>query len=453
MEQNSERNLAMKERRQPLESYIEKYPDIPIEVILKEDLLRLGVRFTDAALDATKGCRLKSYFLFSFDRIPHDQMEKDESARVPDDMDFLGGPYNLRQTNFRVEIARDTPYLIDAQDGEILLYEGEKPLAQILYPPKPDYYRMTFDDGTSYGQVIPLLFGRHAFVTIYRFCQFWGAKEECKFCDINANLRDLRRRKGKAESEHVLYGAVKEVDQVATVAEAMYKNMFVDEKESLWNRMVSILITSGSITKTIKGMKPIDFYLQYVHAIRERIGNRIPIILIVEPGEEKDMKKLYEAGVTSYNPNYEIWDPKLFRILCPGKEKYIGRDEWIRRTVKAVEIFGTGNVSPNFVAGVEMAQPWGFKDVDQAVASTAEGLDYMMSKGVVPHPDSWCIEPGSALGGHPPIPLDYYLKLDKAWYDTWLKYDLPPNAGWGPIGNGRGCYGNSGYVNMREGRI
>ncbi|MBW1711838.1 MAG: radical SAM protein, partial [Deltaproteobacteria bacterium] len=108
------------------------------------------------------------------------------------------------------------------------------------------------------------------------------------------------------------------------------------------------------------GLKAIDFYLQYVEAIRAKIGNRIPIVLIVEPGSREDMKRLYEAGVSSYNPNYEVWDPELFKILCPGKEKFIGREEWIRRSVEAVDIFGAGSVSPNFVAGVEMAQPWGF---------------------------------------------------------------------------------------------
>lgn len=110
-------------------------------------------------------------------------------------------------------------------------------------------------------------------------------------------------------------------------------------------------------------------------------------------------------------------------------------------------------MSPNFVAGVEMAQPWGFKDVDDAVRSTREGLEFMISNGVIPHPDTWCIEPGSALGRHPPIPLDYFIKMDKAWYETWVKYSLPPNNGWGPIGNGFGCYGSSAYVDMRERRV
>jgi len=37
-----------------IESYSRKYPDVPPEVILKEDLLRLGVMLTDAALEAAR---------------------------------------------------------------------------------------------------------------------------------------------------------------------------------------------------------------------------------------------------------------------------------------------------------------------------------------------------------------------------------------------------------------
>ena len=49
--------------------------------------------------------------------------------------------------------------------------------------------------------------------------------------------------------------------------------------------------------------------------------------------------------------------------IAPGKYRYIatdqwsGRDEWIRRLLGQVEVFGVGNVAPGFVAGVEMAQP------------------------------------------------------------------------------------------------
>ncbi len=442
--------------RQPVQAFFEKYPDVPREVILKEDMLRLGVRFSEEALESAKGCRPKSYYLFSWDRMSRDDMEKDESYRTPDDLFFHGGPNGLRLTNVRVEIAKNTPYLVSLSDGSPMLFEDGKPIAEIRYPKRPHYYGYAFEDGTSYGQVIPLLFGRMAFITMYRLCQF-GPDEQCKFCDINASSVDLRERSkkvgGRVDIEHVVYDTVKDPGKVATVAEAMYRDMFIDNKEDLENRMISIIMTSGTIKKTLKGLKPVDFYLQYVTAIRRKIGNRIPIVLIVEALQEEDMWRLHEAGVTVYNPNIEVWDDRLFESLCPGKAKYFGRKKWVEQMLKAVDVFGVGNVSPNFVAGVEMAQPMGFKDVDQAVNSTKEGFEFMMSRGVIPHPDTWCIEAQSPLGAHPPIPLDYFIKMNKAWYTTWTKYALPPNNGWGPVGNGCGCYGNSGYVDMREGRL
>jgi hypothetical protein len=435
-----------------LEFYFDRYPEVPLEVIIKEDLLRLGIKFTDAAMKAAKGCRLKSYFLFSYDRIAHDEMGKDETYRVPEDIVFSGGPYNLKRTVVRVSVGSATPYLMDAKDGAIILYEGENKLATVEYPTIPEYYSQRLEDGTGYGQMIPLLFGRQAFATINRTCSNWSTGDECLFCDINANLRDLKKRKGKTSADHVVYDTVKDPEKIATVLEGMHKSMFIDNKESLANRMVCFIMTAGTIKTKLKGMTANEFHLSFVNAIRGKIGNRTPIALIVDPGSKEDVKRLYEAGVTSYNPNYEVWDKKLFKTLCPGKEKNIGRDEWFRRIIEAVDIFGDGRVSPNYVAGVEMAQPYGFKDVDQAIASLREGLDFFMSHGVVPHPDSWCIEPLSALGGHPVLPLDYYIKADQTWYETWLKYDLPPNPGWGPIGNGRGVYGNSAFVDMREKR-
>ena len=48
-----------------VETYAKKYPDIPKEVILKEDLLRLGLNITKDAMELSKGCREQAYYLFS----------------------------------------------------------------------------------------------------------------------------------------------------------------------------------------------------------------------------------------------------------------------------------------------------------------------------------------------------------------------------------------------------
>jgi len=104
------------EPRQRIGTSFDKYPEVPREVILKEDMLRLGIQFSEEALEMAKGCRPKSYYLFSWDRMSRDEMEKDESYRTPDDLFFYGGPNDLRLTNVRVEIANNTPYLISISD-------------------------------------------------------------------------------------------------------------------------------------------------------------------------------------------------------------------------------------------------------------------------------------------------------------------------------------------------
>ena len=85
------------------------------------------------------------------------------------------------------------------------------------------------------------------------------------------------------------------------------------------------------------------------------------------------MQRYKDYGITIYHPNYEVWDKRLFELICPGKERYVGREEWHRRIFDAAEVFGARYVIPNFVAGVEMAKPFGFATVDEAIASHDRG--------------------------------------------------------------------------------
>ncbi|MCG8335884.1 MAG: hypothetical protein MJE63_15320, partial [Proteobacteria bacterium] len=42
-------------------------PDIPLEAVIKQDVLRLGVRFSKDSLCVASGYKPKDYFIFSFD--------------------------------------------------------------------------------------------------------------------------------------------------------------------------------------------------------------------------------------------------------------------------------------------------------------------------------------------------------------------------------------------------
>ncbi len=156
------------------------------------------------------------------------------------------------------------------------------------------------------------------------------------------------------------------------------------------------------------------------------------------------MQRYKDYGITIYHPNYEVWDKRLFEIISPGKERYVGREEWHRRIFDAAEVFGARFVIPNFVAGVEMAKPFGFATIDEAIASTTEGLDYFMSRGITPRFTTWCPEPTTPLGRDNPngAPLEYHIRLLEAYRETLEQHGLKPPPGLRHRGRGqRGLLG------------
>ena len=62
-----------------IEGLIESFPDLPQEVAFKEDILRTGLSFSEDALRIASGCKPKAYFIFSFDFLPLEEMENEES--------------------------------------------------------------------------------------------------------------------------------------------------------------------------------------------------------------------------------------------------------------------------------------------------------------------------------------------------------------------------------------
>ena len=105
---------------------------------------------------------------------------------------------------------------------------------------------------------------------------------------------------------------------------------------------------------------------------------------------------------------------------------------------------------PNFVAGVEMARPHGFAGVEAAIASTVEGLDYFMSRGITPRFTTWCPEPATPLGRDNPdgAPLEYHVRLLQAYRETLEKHGLRPPPGYGRPGAGNAVFSVSSFMDV-----
>ncbi len=90
---------------------MERFPHVPREAVLKEDLLRTGIAFDESALsDNLDGeVKPKSYFIFSFDQRPLAELGEAARRRPPEELALTGGPYDLRRTIVSVRVNPGVP--------------------------------------------------------------------------------------------------------------------------------------------------------------------------------------------------------------------------------------------------------------------------------------------------------------------------------------------------------
>jgi hypothetical protein len=428
----------MSTRTDVVEDLMGRFPHIPREAVLKEDLLRGGIAFDESMLtDGDAGeVKPKSYFIFSFDHRTLPELGEAALRRPPEEVVLSGGPYDLRRTVVSVRVNPSSPYLLSADaDGRARLFLDGRPIADVGLPPMPDYYRHTLANGKSVMEVAPTIqWGYLIYLTVFRLCQYFGAKEECQYCDINHNWRQ-HKAAGRP------YTGVKPVEEVLEALEII--NRYDTARTS-----TAYTLTGGSVTSKVQGLAEADFYGRYAQAIEERFPGRWIGKVVAQALPKADVQRFHDYGVRIYHPNYEVWDKRLFELYCPGKERYVGRAEWHRRILDAAEVFGPRNVIPNFVAGIEMAAPGGFGTVDEAIASTGEGLQYFMSRGILPRFTTWCPERTTPLGKMNPdgAPLEYHIRLLEIYRATMEANGMSSPPGYGPAGAGNAVFSVSSFM-------
>lgn len=417
---------------QLLESLERRYRTIPVEAILKQDILRVGLSFDATSLNGAD-FKSKDYFIFSFDHVPLKEQDEELRFRVPEEIRIEGGHFSILPTTVSVRINPSSPYRVAfTSDGVILTLDGVN-LGTVTFPPIPPFYAHTTRSGKRPGEVAPVIeWGYLIYLTIFRNCQYFGKDEECAFCDINHNYRQ-QRQAGRP------YTGVKSIEEILEVLS------WIDAEDDVAK---AYTITGGSVTTKLRNQNEAEFYTDYARAIETKFPGRWIGKVVTQAWEIDDVKRLKESGIRIYHPNYEVWDKTLFTKLCPGKERFIGRDEWIRRIIESAEVFGPENVIPNFVGGVELAKPHGFDSIEAAIASTAEGLDFFMSHGIVPRFTAWCPEPQTTLGNQEGPALEYFCELLATWKEIFEKYALPVPPGYGEAGRGQAVFSVSAFMDV-----
>ena len=365
-------------------------------------LEELFSRYSDLSQEAVVKEELLTYGL-SWER----ELSVDDTPGL---LRLEGGRYSLRRTIVRVNKQPDSPYRIESNGEYLKVVDREGGDVIALAHPFPQdsaYQSGMFADGTPYSAVVS----------------------------------------PDAQVSPVGFG--NEVHDPARVADVVAE-IFVKKQRPPQEMPSCILIGGESDLESVDEQQEAEFFLKYVDAIRDRIGHQVPILLEMSPKPVEIEECIHQHGVEARLSHPGVWNKQLFAELCPSENKKIGWQEWVRRLLDQVYVYGWNAVLPRFAVGLEMAKPYGFKSSDEALASTGDGIRFFMMHGVVPNLIHCRAEPTSALAGQGQPPTEYYLEVDRIWYDAWVKYGQDEPIGY-LMGPGRSRYPDSGVFDIGRG--
>lgn len=382
-----------------LEQVLERHPEFPRLIAVKIDAQRRGVHYTDRALETVDdSVQMRSPYLFG----SRDGEIKDlpESLLLRDGTTILTDPTPLAQN----------PYLVDLVDGKLALVDNGEFVEHVDLWPKPLYYDKKTSSGIPMSHIVS---ARPQRLNVFQssYCQFWAEDKGCKFCDIVTHTKQQK-------SELGVPSRLTPADVSETIREAL--------KEP--GRFTGICLTSGSVLNGAALFdREVDFYIETLQAIGENFSTKkFPSELIASAFNEKQLARLYEqTGLTSYTSDLEVLGEEKFNWVCPGKAKHVGYQEWKQRLIRAVGIFGRGNVGSGLVGGVELAKPYGFTSEEDALKSTLEEAESLAENGVTTFYIVWVPRPGSYFKDQQNPSLEYFVRLAQGLHDLRVKYKLP----------------------------
>lgn len=395
-------SLALKQEASALnlDEVAAKYPQIPRLIILKTDIQRRGVHYTERALGMVDPAVHQLAGTHIFGTRDGILTHRPEAFILRDGTSVLTSPTPLEQN----------PYVVDFRDGRLVLVDQGEELEEIEYWTKPDYYNSTTSTGIPMNYVVSAR-PQRLYIMPSRYCHFWTDKQGCLFCDIVNNLKQQK-------SELNLPARLHPSDVAETVKAAL--------KEP--GRFTAVCLTSGS---NFHGEAlfdaEVDYYIEILKAVGENFNTpKFPSQLIATAFTETQLERIYrETGILSYTPDIEVLNERLFEWICPGKARWVGYQEWKRRMIRAVDIFGRGYVNTCIVAGVELAKPHGFTNEDEALQAVLTEAEDLASQGVSTVFTVWVPRPGSYLRGQKNASLEYYIRLADGLQALRNKYNLP----------------------------
>jgi hypothetical protein len=291
------------------------------------------------------------------------------------------------------KFAQSSPYVLHRTNGEYVIQLGDERVAAVELSPRPQWY----DQKTSTGKPmtrIGTLQGTYLGVYPAKVCEYWTEKPQksnCKFCSVGLNL-------GVDDADDK---SVNEVMEVVRAAREESGLTYVDFN-----------------TGHYEGDTYLDILEPYIRRIKKEVG----ILVGVQTPPHHDLRRydaLREMGVNRVSFCFEIFDPCLFKEVCPGKDRQYG----LKRYLDAVEYCAKlGKKGPRH-------EPWvtngeiivGLEPPESSI----QAIDWITSVGAIPTVCVFRPLAGTDYADMPPPQTEPLIPVFRRLYEACMEKGLP----------------------------
>lgn len=316
-------------------------------------------------------------------------LEKRRAYGNADDVAFLGRP--LPQEAYlepahlitSLNVRRHSPWSLDwtEESGFILSCAAGGWVVPVDFPLRPAFYDYPLSGGGTVKHVVTLYGGGSLGIFVYGRCALVDMGKACQYCSIEPN----RRRD--------------DVDFASVIGEARLREALSLALQDSDAPIRQVMINGGNFPDPDRSF---SHYARLAAAAREVIdasGRDVDLHLIVYPPKTPRLFATLAPHDVGVAVNTEVYDPDIFKRVCPGKATVGGQGHILASLCQAAETLGAGHVFSIFVGGLEPQK------------SMTRGMRFLADHGVTPIVNIFHADPRTPLYNHPEPSIERILEM------------------------------------------
>ncbi|MCB1053301.1 MAG: hypothetical protein KDC71_22055, partial [Acidobacteria bacterium] len=247
--------------------------------------------------------------------------------------------------------AQESPYVLDWDGSRWWVTHAQAGKVEVSLAERPKWYDSKCRSGKKMTQIGTL---QGSYLGIYptKVCEFWQGpnKENCRYCSVGLNL-------GIADAPE------KKLDEVLEVigrAQAESGITYVD-------------FNTGHYVD--------QSYLDVLEPILKEVKKRTGLLLGVQTPPHPDLdryRRLKDLGVNRVSFCFELYDPKRFVEVCPGKARFYGLDRYLETMDFCASLGAKQSIREPWVTNGEIIAGL------ESPESTMAAIDRITSVGAIP---------------------------------------------------------------------